>query len=113
LAELDWSLVALTLVQLFAIKEQVKLDEPPDNMSVASALKAIRHAMNNWNEPAQAHTRMDRKLQKATKDTYNRASDKDPRYKPKFKDKPSTTKPIVKQATEKQQQRYDRLFLAT
>ena len=112
LAELDWSLVALTLVQLFAIKEQVKLDEPPDNMSVASALKAIRHAMNNWNDPAQGDARMNRKLQKATKDTYNRASNKDARYKPKFKDKPSTAKPIVKQATQKQLQRYDKLFLA-
>ena len=102
LAELDWSLIALALVQLFAIKEQIKLDEPPENMSVASALKAIRHAMDNWNEPAHGASRLDRKFQRATKDVYHRSSEKDARYKPKFKDKPSATEPIVKEATQQQ-----------
>lgn len=112
LAELDWSLIALALVQLFAIKEQIKLDEPPENMSVASALKAIRHAMDNWNEPAHGASRLDRKFQRATKDVYHRSSEKDARYKPKFKDKPSATEPIVKEATQQQRQKYDKLFNA-
>jgi hypothetical protein len=113
LAELDWSLVALTLVQLFAIREQLKLEEPPENMSVALALKAIRHAMDQWNEPVQGETTLHLQLRAATKDSYQRSSDKRGRYQPDFKDKPSATRPIILKATAKQKREYSELTLAT
>ncbi len=40
LAELDWSIVALTMVQLLAIREQDKFAIPPKNSSVGEALRA-------------------------------------------------------------------------
>lgn len=111
LAELDWSLVALTLVQLFAIRQQVKIDEPPENMSVALALKAVRHAIVNWNQPASLGGNLNQQLQNSVKDLYQRASNKQARYHPDYKDKPSTTKPIIRAATNKQKKKYANLNL--
>jgi hypothetical protein len=111
LAELDWSLVALSLVQLFAIREQSRLEEPPENMSVALALKAIRHAMEQWNEPANGATKLNLQLKAATLDSYKRSSDKRARYQPSFKDKPSATKPIIQNATAIQKRNYTELSL--
>jgi len=113
LVELDWSLVALTLVQLFAIRQQVKLDEPPGSMSVSLALNAVRHAMENWNHLAEPSNNMDKQLQEAVKDSYNRNTTKRARHQPSCKEKPSATKPIIKSATKKQRQNYTNLNLAS
>lgn len=113
LSELDWSLVALMMVQLFAIKEQIKLNEPPDNMSVSLAIKAIRHAMEQWNEPARGEAKLTHLLQNAIKDSYDRESNKAARYQPNYKDKPVATKPIIIKATKKQRQSYQQLSLVS
>ena len=42
MVELDWSLVGLWLIQLFAVKEQIKTDSPPEQSSVALALMSSR-----------------------------------------------------------------------
>jgi hypothetical protein len=112
LAELDWSLVALTMVQLFAIREQIKLDEPPEQTSVSEALRAIRYAMDNWHEPARGNDKLTSRLQAATKDGYERSSRKTSRYHSKYKNKPNATKPVIQQATRKQKQAYRALQLA-
>lgn len=111
-AELDWSLVALTMIQLFAVREQIKLAEPPEHTSVAEALRAIRHAMDNWHEPARGTDKLTSRLQAATKDAYQRLSRKTGRYRPMFKDKPHATKPVVQQATRNQKRDYLSLQLA-
>ena len=112
LAELDWSFVALTMVQLFAIKEQIKIDIPPQHTSVAQAIRAIRHAMDYWSDPATGEKKLTSQLQGATKDTYDRSHGKASRYRATCKDKPHTTKPIILQATARQQQNYRDLKLA-
>jgi len=113
LAELDWSLAALAMVQLFAIREQIKLDEPPEHTSVSQALRAIRYVMDNWHEPACRTDNLTAHLEAATKDNYQRTSSKTSRYRAKYKDAPSATKPIIQKATRKQRQAYRALFLAT
>jgi hypothetical protein len=112
LAELDWSFVALTMVQLFAIKEQIKIDIPPQHTSVAQAIRAIRHAMDYWSDPATGEKKLTSQLQGATKDTYDRSHGKASRYRATCKDKPHTTKPIILKATARQQQNYRDLKLA-
>jgi len=112
LAELDWSLIALTMVQLFAIREQIKLDEPPEQTSVSEALRAIRYAMDNWHEAACGKDKLTSRLQAATKDGYDRTSSKTSRYHSKYKDKPSATKPVIQQATRDQKKAYRALQLA-
>ena len=112
LAELDWSLVALTMVQLFAVREQIKIDEPPEQTSVAEALRAIRYAMDNWQQPARGKDKLTSRLQTALKDDYQRSSSKASRYRRSDKDKPSASKPKIKQATRKQKRAYRELLIA-
>lgn len=109
LVELDWSLIALTLVQLLAAREQVKIAEPPERTSVAAALHAIRYAMENWQEPVHGKEGLNSQLQNATKDTYQRSSSKTSRYQKNYKDPPSAKKPHIQPATEQQQLAYRKL----
>lgn len=109
LVELDWSLIALTLVQLLAVREQVKIAEPPEHTSVAAALHAIRYAMENWQEPVHGKDGLNSQLRNATKDTYQRVSTKTSRYQKNYKDPPSAKKPIIQPATERQRRAYRQL----
>lgn len=97
--ELEWSLIALTMIQLLGVHEQVKIDIPPEKTSVAQAIAAIRHAIDTWNECVPKSSSMTRRLQAATKDPYIRNKSKSARYHPNFKDKPSTGGPEVVRAT--------------
>lgn len=109
LVELHWSLVGLSLVQLFAVKEQIKVGSPPEHSSVALALSAIRTAMRNWSRTINDPQELARDLRAATKDAYQRTRPKQGRYRPSYKDKPTVTKPIILEATAKQRRDYQSL----
>jgi hypothetical protein len=111
-AELHWSLVGLSLVQLFAVKEQIQVDSPPDQSSVALALSAIQDAMRNWSHEVSDARALIRRLRAATKDTYRRTRSKQSRYHPDSKDKPSATKPIIREATKQQRRDYRAMNIA-
>jgi hypothetical protein len=95
--ELDWSLVGLWLIQLFAVKEQLEIGGIPEHCSVALAINVVRETCRHWWErPEQAFTT---KLQSATKDTHERHGSKKARYRPNYKDKPKAGEPKVSDAT--------------
>ena len=48
LVELDWSLLGLWMIQLFAVKEQLAIASPPQCSSVALAVAVIQEAMHAW-----------------------------------------------------------------
>lgn len=110
LVELHWSLVGLTLIQLFAVKEQIKVDSPPAQSSVALALGVIQEAMRHWSRAVHDPRELSRRLQAATKDGYQRRGSKRARYRPNYKDKPCATAPVIVQATRKQRQDYRTLL---
>jgi DDE family transposase len=110
--ELHWSLVGLSLVQLFAVKEQMRVDSPPAQSSVALALTAIQDAMRNWSREVSNPRALARRLREATKDTYQRNRSKKARYHPKVKDKPCATRPIIRAAKARQRRNYQDLNLA-
>lgn len=112
LVELHWSLVGLTLIQLFAVKEQIQIDSPPANSSIALALGVIQDAMRNWSRQVFDPRDFSRRLQAATKDGYQRHRSKQARYRPNFKDKPCATAPIIVLATRKQCDDYQALLAA-
>jgi hypothetical protein len=112
IVELHWSLVGLSLVQLFAVKEQIQIASPPDQSSVALALSAIQDAMRNWTREVNDPQALARQLRAATKDTYHRRGSKQARYRPDSKDKPCATQPNILQATSRQRQRYRALSIA-
>ena len=112
IVELDWSIVALTMVELLAVKEQSKFEIPPEHSSVSEALRAVRHAMRHWYERTDGAASLNGRLAGATKDEYERSTRKAARYKPNFKDKPTNGKPIVTAATSKQKRAYNALQTA-
>ncbi len=95
--ELDWSLVGLWLIQLFAVKEQVEIGAVPEQCSVAMAIAVVRDTFRRWWErPEEAFAT---KLQAAVKDGHTRHRPKKARYCPNYKDKPAAGKPKVRAAT--------------
>jgi len=106
--ELDWSLVGLWLIQLFAVKEQLEIGVSPEHCSVALAIQVIRETFRGWWERPDQPFRT--KLQAATKETYTRHSSKKARYRPNYKDKPSAGKPVVRNATLWHKQRLKECF---
>lgn len=112
LAELHWSLVGLSLIQLFAIKEQIKVGGPPAQSSVALALTVIQDAMRNWSQAIHDPTSLVDRLRNATKDEYQRTRSKQARYRPHKKDKPTATQPVIVLATPQQRRDYQALARA-
>lgn len=97
LVELDWSLLGLWMIQLFAMKEQIKLGEPPEHSSAAGAIKVIRDAMRDWHETPSPSASVSPKLGQAVKDQYERTkASKRARYRPyNKKDMPAAGKPNI------------------
>jgi hypothetical protein len=103
--ELDWSLLGLTMVQLFALKEQQTLGEPPEQCSVSLALHVIRTLTHRWAEIPDDEETLAAQLQAATKDNYQRRRSKTGRYRPNYKEKPCATEPKLKKATAEHKKR--------
>jgi hypothetical protein len=99
LVELDWSLVGLTIIQLFAVKEQVQFGEPPEQCSVSLAVRVVRETIDRWHETPAAGETLRRRLRLAVIDAYPRISSKKARYRTDFKDKPAAKKPTLLYAT--------------
>jgi hypothetical protein len=100
--ELEWSLVGLWMIQLFAVKEQIAVGEVPEHCSVGLAIDAVRTMMQRWSERSQRDDRFHIQLRLALKDNYERTSSKSARYHPNYKEKPTAGKPTVLNATRKQ-----------
>jgi hypothetical protein len=99
--ELDWSLIGLWMIQLLAVKEQIKIGEPPQKGSASLAIGVIRQMFLGWSDlPAEGEDFFSQ-LQAATRDTYRRKGSKQARYRPHYKDKPSAGKPKVVLANRK------------
>ncbi len=97
LVELDWSLLGLWMIQLFAVKEQIEIGEVPEHCSVSLAIQVIRTTFQRLSErPDQDFWEQ---LQSATKDQYKRKASKKARYRPHNKDKPKAGEPKVRLAT--------------
>jgi hypothetical protein len=112
LVELDWSLLGLWMIQLFAVKEQLAIASPPGRSSVALAMSVIQEAMHVWPDDACNPRVLRSRLSAAVKDGYRRTASKRARYRPHFKDVPSAGKPKIVRATAAQRKAYQTLALA-
>ena len=95
--ELDWALMGLWLIQLFAVKEQIEIGEVPEHCSVSLAIQIIRAMMQNC--AGRPMVSFEEKMGAARKDSYQRKRSKKARYRPDSKDKPAAGKPKVRMAT--------------
>jgi hypothetical protein len=99
LVELHWSLLGLWMIQLLAVKEQTKVGEPPENASVAAALRVIRTIILNVSDVPGPNEGLQAQLRDATKDTYERKSKKQSRNYPRRKEEPSAGAPKIRVAS--------------
>jgi hypothetical protein len=104
LAELDWSLLGLAIIQLFAVKEQVEFGEPPEQCSVSLAIRIVRETVDRWHETPANGESFHLRLRAAVADDYQRSSSKKARHRPHCKDKPSAKKPKLLDATKQHKQ---------
>jgi hypothetical protein len=111
LVELDWSLLGLWMIQLLAVKEQAAIGSPPERSSVAVAVAVVQEAMHAWPDDVCNPNVLRLRLAAAVKDEYHRTSSKRSRYRPHYKDVPSTGKPKIKIANAQQRKSYQQLLL--
>jgi len=105
LVELDWSLLGLWLIQLFAVKEQIDLGKLPEHCSVGLAINIVRETFDRWWEQPQRGADLASRLGNAVKDGYVRKRPKRGRYKPASGSEPSCGQPLIVKATREQKAR--------
>jgi hypothetical protein len=103
LVEMEWSIFGMTVLELFALREQLR--EPgtdPFQLSFAQSLAAIRTSLVNLGQRSPDHPPISTALRAATIDDYERTASKAARYKSTKKTKPSCGDPIITVATTEQ-----------
>ena len=113
LAELDWSILAMAVAELFALKEQLakpveRHRPPPDpaKRSLAQTMRALRQCLRNLHE----HSRTDGQTLRtsfaaAVTDSYERKAPKRARYRPPNPDKKPLGDPKLRQLTRQEKKK--------
>ena len=102
--ELHWSLIALWMLQLLALKEQTKVREPGEKTSIAAVLRVVRQMMQRDTDLSERNESFQKQLGQAVTDNYERQSKKKSRNYPRRKEEPAPRKPQIKTATKKHKQ---------
>lgn len=110
LNELEWSLLAMAVLELFALKQQLdKRNADPRKASFAKSLRAIRLILKNL-ESRDDVDDLESLLAAAQVDRYERRKSKAARYKPQAPSKPSCGAPNIKPASDKHKQKLQRII---
>jgi hypothetical protein len=107
LMELDWSLRAMAVAELLALREQIAAaeanatqDEPasydPDDRSLANTMRALRKCMRNLHKYSTSADCLLYQLSRAFVQRYNNRTDKRARYRRKNPDKKALGEPTVR-----------------
>jgi hypothetical protein len=101
LVEMEWSLLGLSVIQLWALKEQLPAGLLPERLSVAEAIRVVRQCFDELSEQPASGKEFSSLLRQATMDQYERSSSKEARYKPNYGSQPSAGKPTISLAKRK------------
>jgi hypothetical protein len=99
--ELHWGMTALLLLGLMSVARIVEQGHDPLSLSVAQALRVIRHAMRQRRRE-RGWSNLDVRLGQARKDEYRRRSEKAARDWPRKKTETPPGAPIIRCATQKE-----------
>ncbi len=106
LVELNWSIMAMAIAELFALKEQLlkkprTSQNPPDpaKRSLANTMRALRGCLRNLDEVPPPEQDLLILLQLAVTDSYQRTAKKGARYRPKNPDKKPLGDPEIRKLT--------------
>jgi hypothetical protein len=97
--ELQWSLVGLWCLALYAQVELVKEGLDPKQLSLAGALRAFRRILRDYLHPAQRKRSLAKLLRSAVRDQYQRKNKASRDYPRKRGADPMPGKPKIKPAT--------------
>lgn len=100
--ELEWSLVGLWCVALYAQFELAREGIRPTLLSVAGALKAFRRTLRDYLHPAQRRRSLSMLLRQALRDPYSRQDKTSRDYPRKKRPDPPPGEPDIKMATSAQ-----------
>jgi hypothetical protein len=121
LVELNWSLMAMTVAELFAIKEQLANrtsdnkhtpDYHPIKRSLANTVRALRRALKNLSGIPKEGEDLQTQLRHAVTDSYTRKSSKKARYRPPNPDKKPLGDPEVRLLTAEERQQLRAMQIA-
>jgi hypothetical protein len=114
-AELNWSIMAMAIAELFALKEQLSerrskrcQDQSlpgPEKRSLANTIRAIRNCLRHLNEIPKPGKDLLIQLRLALTDDYQRKKSKKARYRPKNPDKKPLGNPKVRQPDAKEKKK--------
>lgn len=102
LVELDWSIRAMAVAELLALREQVAASQrqkqskyTPQDRSLAETVRALRYCMRNPSSRPQIDRTLRHALQAAVVERYTPRADKRSRYRPRNPDKKPLGDPNV------------------
>jgi hypothetical protein len=114
LCELDWSILAMAVAELFALKEQLASRPPkssvqqrpsdPTKRSLAKTMRALRGCLRNLSEVPAPGNDLSSQLRAAVTDDYQRQASKRARYRPPNPDKKPLGDPKLRPLTEQEKQ---------
>ena len=119
LAELSWSMMAMAVAELFALKEQLaprrgktKDDDPPADpkkRSLANTIRALRQCLTQLTETPQPGRDLRTQLRLAVTDSYHRKSSKKARYHPPNPDKKPLGDPAIRELNEQERKKLNEI----
>ena len=110
LVELEWSIYAMTVIELFALKEQMlQKSADPHKVSFAQALAAVRKTLQALGNRSRDIEDLAILLRRSLIDSYERKRPKAARYNPHTKTKPSCGFPKITVATAEQRQQFKKV----
>lgn len=120
LVELDWSILAMAMVELLALHEQqqqrTQENQPPANpakRSLANAVRALRKCLRKLHETPPPGEGLTELLRAAVTDDYQRTSSKRSRYKRPNPDKKPLGDPNVRSMNPEERRKLQELDAAT
>ena len=116
LVELDWSIMAMAVAELFALKEQLAVSpnrhRPPSDpakRSLANAIRALRHCLRNLHAIPEQRRDLRTLLAAAVTDSYQRKAAKRARYRPPNPDKKPLGEPKLRKITRQEKKKLQAL----
>jgi hypothetical protein len=113
LVELDWSIRAMAVAELIALREQFRAaaergsreDHDPQERSLANTMRALRKCMRQLHKFPERDDELWHALSRAVVQRYNNRTDKRARYRPKNPDKKPLGDPAVTKLNSEQRKK--------
>lgn len=119
LVELDWSILAMAIAELLALRHQIprktatsnaqQLTYDPKHRSLARTMRSIRKCMRNLDQRSDPSTTLNHELSNALVQQYRNTTDKKARYRPENKDHKPLADPQIRKMNKEEREKLRKL----